>query len=104
MGDLETASSRVCLESTEVVMHILTIASVLQSKSNRFCSQKARSRVRNDSHLRQVLGLAQALWRKSFTNSPCSSSIKPTLDLSSEYMMPLVSSCCTRSVCSELWI
>ena len=47
--DLETACSRVCLESTEALMHILTIGkSVLQSESNRLCSHKARSRVDND--------------------------------------------------------
>ena len=37
------------LESTEVLMHILAIGeSTLQMKLNRFCSQKARSRVNND--------------------------------------------------------
>ena len=48
VNDLEAAGSRVCLESTEVLMHILTIdESALQSKSNRFCSHKAQSRVDN---------------------------------------------------------
>ena len=45
----EAAGSRVCLESTEVVMHILAISeSALQSESNRFCSHTAQSRVDND--------------------------------------------------------
>ena len=49
VGDPETACSRDCLESTEVLMHILTISeSVLQSESNRLCSHKTRSRVDND--------------------------------------------------------
>ena len=49
VSDLETASSRVCLESTQVLMHILTIGeSALQSQSNRFCSHKAQSCVDND--------------------------------------------------------
>ena len=49
VGDLETACSRVCLESTEVLMHILTIGeSVLQRESNDSCSHKARSCVDND--------------------------------------------------------
>ena len=49
VDDLETACSRVCLESTEVLMHILAIGkSVLQSESTRFCSHRARSRVDND--------------------------------------------------------
>ena len=55
-SNLETACSRVCLESSEVLMHISTIGgSVLQSESNRLCSHKARRRVDNDLHLRQVL-------------------------------------------------
>ena len=42
VNDLEAGGSRFCLESTEVLMHILTIReSALQSKSNRFCSHKA---------------------------------------------------------------
>ena len=46
VNDLEAACSRVCFESTEVLMHILSIAeSVLQSESNRLCSHKARGRV-----------------------------------------------------------
>ena len=50
VGDLETACSRVCLESTEVLLHILTISeSGLQSKSIRLCSHKAQSRVDIDS-------------------------------------------------------
>ena len=93
------------LESTEVLMHILAIGeSTLQSESNRFCSHKARSRVDNNFHLRQVLGLARTFRRRTSISSPRSSNIKPTLDLSSEYMMPLVNSSCTRSVRSELWI
>ena len=41
VDDLGTACSRVCLESTEVLMHILDIGeSVLQSESNHFCSHK----------------------------------------------------------------
>ena len=48
VSDLETACARVCLESTEVSMHILTIGeSVLQSESNRPSGHKARSRVDN---------------------------------------------------------
>ena len=105
VGDLETACSRVCLELTEVLMHIQTIGeSVLQSESNRLCSHKARRRVDNDLHWRQVLVLAWTFRRKTSTNSPRSSIIKPTLDISSEYMMPPVNSCCTRLVCSELWM
>ena len=105
VGDVETACSTVCSESTEVLMHIVARGeSALQSESNRFYTHKARSRVDNDLHLRQVLGLARTFRRKTSTNSPHSSSIKPTLNLSPEYMMPLVNSCCTRSVCSELWI
>ena len=105
-NDLKHVGSRTFfLEWTEVLMHILAIGeSTLQSESNRFCSHKARSCVNNDLHLRQVLGLARTFRRSTSTNSPRSSNIKPTLDLSSEYMMPLVNSCCTRSVCSELWI
>ena len=42
VNDLETAGSRVCWESTEVLMHILAIGeSALQRESNRFCSHKA---------------------------------------------------------------
>ena len=86
-------------------MHILAIGkSALQSESDRFCSHKARSRVDNDLHLHQVLGLARTFGRNTSTNPPRSSSMKPILDLCSEYMMPLVSSRCARSVCSELWI
>ena len=49
VNDLKAGGSRVCLESTEVLMHILAIGeSALQSESNRFCSDKARSRVDND--------------------------------------------------------
>ena len=49
VNDLEAAGWRVCLESTEVLMHILAIAeSALQSELNHFCSHKARSRVNND--------------------------------------------------------
>ena len=49
VNDLEAAGSRVRLESTEVLMHILAISdSALQSESNRLCSHKARSRVDND--------------------------------------------------------
>ena len=49
VGDLETACSRVCLESTEVLMHRLTISEiVLQSESNCFCSHEARSFVDDD--------------------------------------------------------
>ena len=48
VNGLETAGCRVCLASTEVLMHILAIGeSPLQSESNRFCSHKARSSVDN---------------------------------------------------------
>ena len=105
VNDLEAAGSRVCLESTEVFMHILAISeSALQSEWNRFCSHKAPSGVDNDLHWSQVLVLAWIFQRRTSTNWPRSSSIKRTLDLSSEYMMPLVDSCCTRLVCSELWV
>ena len=78
VGNLETACSRVCLESTEVLMHILAIGgSALLSTSNCLCSHKARSRVDNDLHLRQVLGLARQFRCKTSTNSPRSASIKP---------------------------
>ena len=49
VNHLEAAGSRVCLESTRVLMHILVMGeSALQSESNRFCSHKAQSRVEND--------------------------------------------------------
>ena len=49
VNDIKAAGSRVCLESTEVLMQILAISkSALQSESNRFCSHKARGRVDND--------------------------------------------------------
>ena len=42
VNDLKAGGSRVCLESTEVLMHILAIGeSPLQSESNGFCSDKA---------------------------------------------------------------
>ena len=106
VNDLKHVGSRTFfLLSTEVLMHILAIGkSTLQSESNRFCSHKARGGVDNDLHLRQVLGLVRTLRRRTSTNSPRSSNIKLTLGLSSEYMMLLISSCCTRSVCSELLI
>ena len=86
-------------------MHILAIGeSTLQSESTRFCSQEAGSRVDNDLHLHQVLGLARTFRRRTFTNSPRFSNIRPTLVLPSAYIMPAVNSCCTHSVCSELWI
>ena len=49
VNDLKAAGLRVSLESTEVLIHILAIGErALQSKSNRFCSHKAQSRVDND--------------------------------------------------------
>ena len=50
VNDLKHVGSRTFfLESTEVLMYILTISGgTLQSKSNRFCCHKARSRVNND--------------------------------------------------------
>ena len=49
VNGLETACSRVCLESTEVLMHILAIGeSALQTKWNWFCSHKTRNCVDND--------------------------------------------------------
>ena len=49
VNDLKAAGSRVFLESTEVLMHILAIGEIaLQSESNRFCRHKARSRVDNN--------------------------------------------------------
>ena len=50
VDDLKRVGSRpFFLESTEVLMHIMTISEgTLQSESNRFCSHKARSRVNND--------------------------------------------------------
>ena len=49
VSDLMAAGSRVCLESTEVLMHILAVSqSALQRELTRFCSHKARSRVDND--------------------------------------------------------
>ena len=106
INDLRHVGSRTFfLEPTEVLMYILTISEgALQSESNRFCSHKARSRVDNDVHLRQVLVLARTFRRRTSTNSPRSCSIKRTLDLSSEYMMSHVTSCCTDPACSELWI
>ena len=80
VNDLEAAGSRVRLELTEVLMHILAIGeSALQSESNRFCSHKARSCVDRDFHLRQVLVLARTFWRRTSSNSPRSSSIRRTL-------------------------
>ena len=49
VNDLGTACSRVGWESTEVLMHILSIGeSALQGESNRLCSHKARGRIDND--------------------------------------------------------
>ena len=48
--------------------------------------------------------LAQTFLRRTSTNSPRFCSIKRTLDFSPEYMMSLISSCCTDPACSELWI
>ena len=50
VNDLKHVGSRTFfLESTEVLMYILTISEgALQSESNRFCCHKARSRVNND--------------------------------------------------------
>ena len=49
VNDLQAAGSRVCLESTRVLMHILAIGeSALPTESNRLCSNKTRSRVNND--------------------------------------------------------
>ena len=49
VGDLETACSGIGLESTEVLLHILTIGeSVLQSESNCLCSHKAGSHIDKD--------------------------------------------------------
>ena len=50
VNDLKHVGSRTFfLESTEVLMYILTISErTLHSESNRFCSHKARSRVDND--------------------------------------------------------
>ena len=50
VNDLKHVGSRTFfLESTEVLMYILTISErSLQSESNRFCCHKARSRVNND--------------------------------------------------------
>ena len=50
VNDLNHVRSRTSfLESTEVLMYILTIREgTLQSELNRFCSHKARSRVNND--------------------------------------------------------
>ena len=106
VNDLKHVGSRTFfLESTEMLIYILTISeSTLQSELNRFCSYKAQSRVDNDLHLRQVLVLARTFRRRTFTNSPRCCGVKRTLDLSSEYMMSLVCSCCTDPACSELWI
>ena len=93
------------LESTEVLMYILTISErIFQSKSDCFCSDKAQSRVDNDGYLSQMLVLARTFRRRLSTNSPPSCSIKRIPDFSSESMMSLVSSCCTDPACSELWI
>ena len=50
VNDLKHVGSRTSfLESTEMLMYILTISDrTLQSESNRFCSHKAQSRVDND--------------------------------------------------------
>ena len=106
VNDLKYVGSRTFfLESIEVLMYILIIRErLLQSESNRFRSHKARSRVDNDRHLRQVLVLARTFRRRTSTDSPRSCKIKCTLDLSSEYMTSLVSSCCTDPACSELRI
>ena len=103
VNDLKHVGSRTFfLESTEVLMYILTISEgTLQSESNRFCSHKARRRVDIDL---QVLVVARTFRRRTSTNSPRSCSIKRTVDVSSEHMMSLVNSCCTDPGCSELWI
>ena len=65
VNDPEAAGSRVCLESTEVLMHILAIGeSALQSEWNRFCSHKARSRVDNDC-LEDLVAAADVAWMGS---------------------------------------
>ena len=66
VNDLKAAGSRVCLESTEVLMHILAIGeSAVQSKSNRFCSHKARSGVDND-RLEDLVSAADIAFMGSF--------------------------------------
>ena len=86
VNDLKHVGSRTFfLESTEVLMYILAISkSTLQSKSKRFCSHKARSRVNKDLHLRKVLVLARTFRHRTPSNSPRSCSIKRTLDFFSE--------------------
>ena len=58
VNDLEAAGSRLRLESTEVLMHMLVIGeSAVQSESSRFCSHKARSRV-DDDRLKDLVTVA----------------------------------------------
>ena len=66
VNDLKAAGSRVRLESTEGLMHILAIGeSALQSESNRFSSHKARSRVDKD-RLEDLVTAADLAWMGSF--------------------------------------
>ena len=66
VNDLKAAGSRVCLASTEVLMHILAIGeSALQSKSISFCSHKGGSRVDND-HLEVLVSAADLASMGSF--------------------------------------
>ena len=66
VNDLKAAGWRVCLEATEGLMHILAIGeSALQSKSNRFCSRKSRSRVHND-RLEDLVSAAELASMGSF--------------------------------------
>ena len=50
INDLERVCSRIGLQSTEILLHILPIGkSILQVEWNRLCSHKARGDVDNDS-------------------------------------------------------
>ena len=66
VNDLKHVGSRTFfLESTEVLMYILTISEgTLQSASNRFCSHKARSRVDNDP-FEDLVSAADLAWMGS---------------------------------------
>ena len=66
VNDLKHVGSRTFfLESTEVLMYILTISEgTLQSESDRFCSHKAQSRVGNDCFEDLVSG-ADLAWMGS---------------------------------------
>ena len=74
--NLESFCLRNGLKSTGMLMHVISVGeTILQGESKRLCSHKAR---------RQVLVQAWTFSHKTSINSPRSSSITLTLDLSSK--------------------